>query len=158
MAIFNEIGKKISQTTQSAVKGTKDLTEIAKINSQISDEQKQQNSLYMQIGKKYYELYSDSAEDENFAPMCASISESIIKVENYREEINKIKGLKKCAGCGAEIPISTFFCGTCGFDTRTEDSEAAATEAQATQAVVCPSCSAEMQDDVAFCTGCGHKL
>ena len=150
MAIFGEIGKKISQTTQSAVKGTKDLADIARLNSQISDEQKLLNSFFMQIGKRFYELYHDSAE-ENFSSLCASITETMGKITNLRDEIQKIKGIKKCPGCGGEIPITTTFCGTCGYDTRKESES---TEPSSK----CPNCNKELINNVAFCTDCGQKL
>lgn len=40
MALFDQLGKKLAQTGQSAVKKTKDMAEVAKINSMISDEEK----------------------------------------------------------------------------------------------------------------------
>lgn len=150
MDIFSEIGKRISQTTQSAVKGTKDLADIASINSQISYEQKLLNSFFMQIGKKYYELYHDSA-GENFSSLCTSITECMVKITNFRDDIQKIKGIKKCPGCGAEVSLEATFCGTCGYDTRKEPES---TE----QFSKCPNCNKEITGDVAFCTECGQKL
>jgi len=152
MAIFNQIGKKISQTTQNAVKGTKDLADIARLNSQIAEEQKLLNSFYMQIGKKYYELSPESTDD-NFAAFCVSITECMTKLTSLREEIQNIKGIKKCAGCGAEIPVSTIFCGSCGYDTRKEP------EATVEDSIPrCPNCNKELTDNIAFCTDCGQKL
>jgi len=158
MAIFGEIGKKISQTAQSAAKGTKDLAGTAKLNMQISDEQKLIDGYFMQIGKSFYELHSDTA-DENFASICTSITESMAKIAQLREEIQKIKGIKKCTGCGAEIPIETTFCGVCGYDTR-KDAEAAEQTSDQTsnQTKMCPSCNKELASDAAFCTDCGQKL
>ena len=155
MAIFGEIGKKITQTTQSAVKGTKDLAEIAKLNSQISDEQKLQNNLYLDIGKKYYELHHDSAEDEYFASLCNSITLSFEKVEELREKIQVVKNIKKCGGCGAEIPLTTAFCGICGHDVRNQTESAAL---DTTPGVQCPNCNKDLDVGVAFCTDCGHKM
>ena len=37
MAFFDEIGKKLSQTGQMAVQKTKEMADIAKLNSNISD-------------------------------------------------------------------------------------------------------------------------
>ncbi len=49
MALFDQLGKKLAQTGQSAVKKTKDMAEVAKINSMISDEEKSINNNYYQI-------------------------------------------------------------------------------------------------------------
>ena len=39
-SFFEELGKKVTQTSQEAMKKTKDLAEIAKINAQMTDEEK----------------------------------------------------------------------------------------------------------------------
>jgi len=150
MPLFDDIGKKITKTTQSAIKGTKDLADISRLNSQISDEQKLLNSFFMQIGKKYYEMFSDSA-DENFSSLCASITECMSRITNLRSEIQTIKGIKRCAGCGAELPVTTTFCGTCGYDTR-KASEAG------NQPGKCPNCNRDLGGNLPFCTDCGQKL
>jgi len=150
MAMFGEIGKKLSQAAQSTVKSAKDLADIANLNSQISEEQKLLNSFFLQIGKKYYELYPDSADD-NFGSFCALITGSMIKITNLRDEIQKVKGIKKCHGCGAEIPMTTIFCGTCGYDTRKEP-------VTGEESRKCPNCNKELADNLTFCTDCGQKL
>ena len=150
MAIFGEIGKRITQTTQSAVKGTKDLADISRLNSQVGDEQKLLNSFYMQIGKKYYES-NPEPDDEAYSKLCESISESMAKLTELRDEIQKIKGIKKCPGCGAEIPIATNFCGVCGYDTnKAPDSDG--------KALKCPNCEKVFSEKMAFCTDCGQKI
>jgi len=154
MAIFNELGKKLSQTTQNAVKGTKDLAEIARLNSQISQEQNTINDFYMQIGKKYYELNHAAVTDEDFAPACASITVSIAKIAELQYEIQKIKNIKKCSGCGTEIAMDLAFCGTCGYDTRTDSD----VMTPVSQGLTCPGCSKELEEGTAFCTGCGQKI
>ena len=157
MAIFSELGKKISETTQSAVKGTKDFAETAKLNSQISDEQKAIDNAHMQIGRLYYERFCATVEDEDFAALCKSITEHTHKISELRVEVQKIKGIKKCSGCGAEIPLATVFCGFCGHDSRIAGPEA--TEEQpAVQVPRCTGCNAELAAGVAFCTGCGQKV
>jgi hypothetical protein len=62
MALFDDIKKKVLDTTQSAVKVTKELAETAKLNSQIAEEQRKIGNLYYQIGKLYFEKYGVEAE------------------------------------------------------------------------------------------------
>jgi len=150
MAIFGEIGKKITQTTQNAAKGAKDLADIARLNSQITEEQRLMNSFYTQIGKKYYEI-NHAAPAEEYSQMCVSITECMAKITGLRDEIQKVKGIKKCSGCGAEVPMTTTFCGTCGYDTRKEsESEEPSSK--------CPNCNKELGDNLSFCTDCGQKI
>lgn len=51
MAFFDDLGKKLSQAGQTAVQKTKEITDIARINGLISDEEKKVNNNYYQIGK-----------------------------------------------------------------------------------------------------------
>jgi len=158
MPLFDEIGKKISQTTQSALKGTKDFADIARLNSQIAEEQKLCNSFYMQIGQKYYEMHKGDGDDD-FGGLCASITDSIAKIADLQNGIQEIRGIKKCQGCGAEIPASSTFCGTCGHDTRLPGAEGEGAPAAVEPAGrKCPGCGADVAEGVSFCTGCGCKL
>ena len=50
MAFFDDVRKKVTQAGHSAAKSARDFSETAKLNSQISDAQKQINQLYTQIG------------------------------------------------------------------------------------------------------------
>jgi len=157
MAFFNELGKKISQTTQNAVKGTKDLAEISKLNSQISDEQRQINNVYFQIGQKYYETQALVTTDESFAPLCESITASLTRIATYQEEIKQIRGIKKCEGCGAELQLSTAFCSICGYKAQQEEAEGLQKNEEPA-ANQCPGCGKILADGAAFCTDCGHKI
>ena len=178
MAFFEGIGKKISQTAQGAIKGTRDLTEVSRLNGQILDEQKAMDSFFLQLGKKYYELHTNSA-DENFAHFCNSITACIEKIAALKKEVHNIKGMKKCPGCGAEIPIATLYCEVCGCETKNDvtqaegnavqaegnavqaEGNAVQAEGNAVQAKTpgtCPNCNIALPEHVSFCTGCGHKL
>jgi len=152
MPIFDEIGKKISQTTQSALKSTKDMADMSRINTLLAEEQKLLSSFYMQIGKKYFEL-NPSPEDEDFASLCASAAESFAKVTALEQNIQEIKGIRRCPRCEAGIPVSTPFCGTCGYDTRGDPDFASPNLPRK-----CPACNTEVADNMAFCTACGQKI
>ena len=82
MALFDQLGKKLAQTGQSAVKKTKDMAEVAKINSMISDEEKSINNNYYQIGKLYGSMHGNDCEDD-FKGMLESIRQSEKKIVEY---------------------------------------------------------------------------
>jgi uncharacterized coiled-coil DUF342 family protein len=113
MPVFNDIGKKISQTGQDAVKKTKDMIETGKLNTQINDEKKKIANLYQKIGKMYFELFS-AIPDERFADACAQIKESMRSIDEWRAEANRLKGIAACPACGAENAVSANFCNFCG--------------------------------------------
>lgn len=113
MAFFDDLGKKLSQAGQTAVQKTKEVADIAKLNSSIYDEEKKINNNYLEIGKLYVSLRAEAHEEE-FDGMIAAIRESEEKIRGYRHQITEIKGIAICEKCGAEVPVHAAFCSACG--------------------------------------------
>lgn len=113
MAFFDDLGKKISQAGQNAVQKGKELADIARINSAISDEERKINDSYCEIGKLYFSLRGENP-DVDFAALVAGIHESGNKIAEYRQQIKDIKGVVCCEKCGAEVSSNAAFCSSCG--------------------------------------------
>ncbi len=151
MAFLDEIGKKISQTGQSAVQKTKEMADVAKINSVIAEEEKKINSSYAQIGRLYVSIHRQDCEDE-FKPLIHSVSESEEKISDWMKQIQDIKGVQRCTKCGAEIPKSAAFCSFCGSAMLT------AQEPDDIGGIRCEGCGAVLKQGVRFCTSCGMPV
>lgn len=171
MAFFEELGKKITQTSQGVVQKTKDTAEVLRLNSIISDEEKGINALYNQIGKKYFELHGDSAE-EAFVSLVEEIKNAKNRVNEYSEQVKKLKGVVSCPHCGADVQYGMMFCSTCGSRMEVPTVEAQVpvepipTEQTSapSQMVVpapayrfCTTCGMKLEEGCAFCTNCGTK-
>jgi DNA-directed RNA polymerase subunit RPC12/RpoP len=104
---------KLTNAGKDVAKKTKELADIAKLNMQISSEEDNIKNKYIEIGKLYYELFSDNP-DEKFAGFFSSIAESKNKISDLKDQILEIKGVKKCSNCGAEIDSAATFCSSCG--------------------------------------------
>lgn len=113
MSFFDDLGKKLSQAGQSAAQKTKEIAETAKLNSQISDEEKKISDFYLQIGKLYVSLHDENHEAD-FDELIRSLHESENKVKECRQQIKDIKGVVVCEKCGAEVSNGAAFCSTCG--------------------------------------------
>ena len=66
MAFWSDLGKKISDTTQSVVEKTKTSTDTLRLNGLISDEERNVQRIYAEIGRKYMELHGADG-DPDFA-------------------------------------------------------------------------------------------
>lgn len=113
MAFFEDLGKKLSATGQSAAQKTKELAEVTKLKSQVNDLNKSLNSYYQEIGKLYFEKTKD-APDAEFEGLYAQIAEAYEKLESTKAQIREIKGINICSNCGEEVPAGQKFCSKCG--------------------------------------------
>jgi rubrerythrin len=152
MALFDEIKKKVTETTAHAVKATMEFADVTKINSLISDEQKQIASLYSQLGEQYYVMNADKA-DAPFQELCNAISAANERIAKHRQDIEHIKGISRCSYCGAELLSNSAFCVNCGASVSAQP-EAAGFASEA----ACPICGEAVAAGAAFCASCGNKL
>ena len=113
MDFFNKAKEKISKTSSDVAKKAKDLTEIAKLNSQVSANESTIKATYTEIGKYVYENLREDAPEEIAAKMTA-IDNAKAEIERLQNEILKVKGSQKCAQCGNEVDVNVAFCPSCG--------------------------------------------
>lgn len=157
MAFFEDLGKKISQTSQGVLQKTKDSAEILKLNGMVSDETKKINGLYAEIGKKYFEIHSDSPE-EALENLVSQVKDSQKKIDDYSEQVKKLKGVTKCHNCGGDVQYGSPFCTNCGARLTVPEAEVEAAPAVDPNAKICAKCGKAVNGDSAFCIFCGAKL
>jgi ribosomal protein L40E len=155
MALFDDIKKKVSDTTQGAVKATRELAETTRLNSQISEEQRRIANLYSQVGKLYFDKYGAGAEPP-FNELCAAITASNERIEKLKLDIQLVKGVKCCPSCGADVPVSSSFCGKCGAAVETPQPQQGERPAEETKR--CEKCGAELESGAMFCGSCGQPI
>ena len=148
MAFFDDMSKKLTMAGQSAVQKTKDLAEITRLNGMISEEERRLESTYSNLGKVYFSLHSEDCEDD-FKAMVADVKECEIKIEQYRQMIKDIKGVRTCENCGGDVPSGAAFCSCCGTPVAKKIPE---------DMVQCPKCGQLVSHEAKFCTGCGISL
>lgn len=150
-SIFDDISRKITQTGQSAVQKTKDITDIARINSIIFEEEKKIQNLYLQLGKLYATVHADDYESD-FTGMMTALHESEASIRQYRQQILDIKGLTHCENCGSEVAKNILFCNVCGSQMpKTEFNDFS-------NSVRCSSCGQTVSKNMRFCTSCGTPI
>lgn len=148
MAFFDELGQKLTQTSQDAVKKTKDMAEAVRLNGVINDETKKIEAGYRELGKLYYEKCA-GREDPIFQPYVAEIQRVEASIREMKETIRQLKGVQACPSCGSEVAAGAAFCTVCG---------AKMPEPPKPDGPVCPKCGAPVTADTVFCTNCGTKI
>lgn len=113
MTFFDDLGKKLTQAGQDVAQQTKIFAETTRLNSCISDEEKQIESLYRQIGKQYFEENKDNAS-ASYRDLILNIRDAQDRIAQYGEQVRQVRGVKLCPSCGAEVAIQSAFCNVCG--------------------------------------------
>ena len=119
MDFFQKLGNTLSNTGKDIAEKTKKLSDTSKLNHEITKQQESINRVYSQIGKVYFDNYSN-LDYPDLKELCDSIKESNEKIEEYKSEITKIKGIINCPKCNSEVSASATFCGSCGFKLKEE--------------------------------------
>lgn len=152
MAFFEDFGKKVSQASQAAVQKTKEMTYIARLNGEISEQEKKLSDTYFEIGKLYVFKHPKDY-DNDFAPLIAALKDSEDKIKDLRQQIQDIKGVVRCEKCGAEVANNVAFCSSCGAK-MVRGSNVERDE----NLIKCSGCGVMVNKNVKFCTSCGKRL
>ena len=105
----------ITSFTKNVTKSSGDLFKTTRLSMAVSAEQTNLKNLYMEIGKKVHEIYQYGGTlgkffDEKFLELEASER----KIEELKEEIGQIKGIRECPKCGKNAERTAEFCPKCG--------------------------------------------
>lgn len=148
MGFFEQIGTKITDAGN-AIKGkTQDFTETTKLNSSISEKEKQVAKLYLEIGQAYYERHKNDISCSDLSRV-QQVNTLLSEITRCREEIKTIKGIEKCPRCKADVSVNAAFCPACGLQMSQSFNRKMAT---------CPTCGNSVPEGTAFCNRCGTKI
>lgn len=155
MAFFDQLGQKLTQTSQGAVKKTKDMAEVVRLNNAITEETKKIEAAYREIGKLYCE-HCAGQNDPVFQTAVAEVQRAEASIREMKDTICRLKGVQACANCGSELTAGSVFCPNCG--ARQPEAPAPSAEPAPESTIACPNCGAVMSTGMAFCTSCGARL
>lgn len=153
MDFFKQLGEKLTNAGQNVAQQTKGITDVVRLNSEVSVKKRTITQLYAEIGRAYYERHKsdpDAEELQTISKICTLHEE----IAQRQETIKQIKGVTKCPACGADVTMGSAFCSSCG-----GRMPAVATPIGEVNAVKkCPKCNADVDVGNSFCIFCGTKL
>lgn len=122
MSFFDKLKKQVVEVGQTTAQKTKDIAEIVKLTSDVSEEEKKIKTAYEKMGELYFNLNAEKAEGD-FAPFVEAVNSSKAKLEELKKELSKLKGVKQCEVCGKEIKAEDTFCSGCGSEVKKDVEE-----------------------------------
>lgn len=152
MALFEDLGRKLSMAGQSAMEKTKQMTEIAKIHAKLEEQKKERDKVFKDIGELYSLKYKDSAPEE-FKEMLAQIDTINEKIDEYNKDMDVVKGIKRCPHCNNAMEIKDAFCSNCGEPVPVPEEESFDVDE-----TTCPKCGNIVTEGAKFCPECGNEL
>lgn len=123
---FGDLGKHISKYTQKAVEKTGNLVETAKINTQITGEEKEIDKLYRKIGETIYRKCSAGTliPDESLRATIEEITKHKEQAAEYKKNLADVRGMRICPSCQELISRDVAYCPHCGAPVPQESEEA----------------------------------
>ena len=92
MTFFDDFGKKLGIVAETTVTKARELTEITKLNMQISCEERKIEKLYAEIGKLVFEKEKDK-QGSFVSEQCTKIIEVQQAVKELNKKLNEVKEL-----------------------------------------------------------------
>ena len=115
MSFFEELKKNATGAADKAVKKTTELTGIAKLKMAIRSKEGKLTSVYEEIGRLFYTAERDGEDcTSEIAAYIMKADKLKAEIEEAKKETVKLKNMKTCEGCGAEIDRNLPFCPWCG--------------------------------------------
>ncbi len=112
-----KIGEDIKNSAEKFAKGTidtsKKMAEKAKIKRAISQAESSLNAAYIELGKKYEEVYGNKGEAE-FAQLLAEAAEAKAKIAAGKADLAALESASICSSCGKYVQEGQRFCPNCG--------------------------------------------
>lgn len=148
MAFLDEMKGRFVQVSQTAVQKTKDITEIARLNGIISENERKISEMYTEIGFDIYKIYAEKPMPE-VKEKIEQVKELHYGIEMCKERIKNLNNMNLCPTCGAKVSKTMLFCSECGNKLLTQE---VASENK------CKQCGEVLAEGMAFCTACGTKV
>lgn len=110
---FEDISKKVKKFSKDTVEEVQKMNEVRQLNGRVNDTKKQINGIYLDIGRKLYDMYKE-APLEGFEAEIRSIDEKLAQIQQLRDQIRGVKGVVLCPCCNMEVSVTERFCSNCG--------------------------------------------
>lgn len=151
MAFFEDIGKRVTEAGQRTLQKTKDFSEIARLNAVAEEARRTMAAQYEEIGRIYASQHQADYEPP-YAQAFAALAQAAASLEQAQKQIEALRGLQRCAVCGAVLEKDAQFCSNCGARRVAPRETAFAGKER-----FCVSCGARISQKARFCVNCGAQ-
>lgn len=149
MSFFNKIITSGENARKNILYGN---SEIQKYSSAIAQCENEMESIYTEIGRRYYNAKEEITR-EAFGDLFEIIENKQRQIEDLQNKIQILKNVEICKVCGAEIKKESNFCAHCGARVEREQ-----LKTEPVSAMKCWNCQTPLTGKEKFCSSCGAKI
>ena len=113
LKLGGDVKNSTEKIAKGAIDGSKKMAEKVKIKRSISEAESVLNAAYIEIGKKYEELYGNRGEAE-FAQILAQVAKAKAQIAVARADLAAMDSAGLCSGCGHHVQEGQAYCSHCG--------------------------------------------
>lgn len=113
MDFFNKLGETLTNKSKEVAQTARDVKDMATLNAKIGQQENKIRTWYQVIGEKVYRAEKDQ-DHSGLEAEFSMITEAFAEIGRLKQEIEKIKGVKTCPSCKAEVDEGVKFCPECG--------------------------------------------
>lgn len=187
MAFIEKLSEKIASGATSISNSAKKAGDNARLNSELNQNKRTIDDLYLKLGKLVKERLISEIGDYEAISLAAEIDRLFARNEEISAEISVLKGKRYCSKCGALLAPEALFCHECGTKNEqqlpappaaaevsldeesalladkeqkaSEEAEAPAESAPVdVSELICPKCGSHEKPNAVFCSGCGARM
>ena len=114
-SFFEDLGKKISETTETVTSKAEEMMEIQRLKGQIRTLERGNDADLLAMGRFLYEKYqAGEVMEEEVQTLCEKIDQRTESMEKHQAKIETIKGTTSCTNCGKQVAKEMAYCPYCG--------------------------------------------
>ena len=108
-----DVKNSAEKLAKGAIDSSKKMAEKVRIKNAISHAESRLNAAYIEVGKKYEELYAGETAEE-FSAAMAEIADAKAQIASLRSELAAVDSAAICPSCGKYVQEGQRFCPFCG--------------------------------------------
>lgn len=92
---------------------SRQVVDLTKIGVKIDKEEKNVEQLYANLGRVFYQVNKEAPE-VMYEDLFRTIGGAKKQLAYLKQELDTVRGLKRCVACNSELEATDLFCSVCG--------------------------------------------
>lgn len=115
MDIIEKFISNVEKTTKAVVQKSNDMVEITRVKVALSSDEAKVEGLIREAGELVYGAYKNGTGDpEDVEQVCKQIEALEEEIAGKKNQLARLRNLKRCSECGNENDIDAIYCNQCG--------------------------------------------